>query len=61
VKEMVELVGKAYLAEVFTQGIVKKNREKEILKTYQCSSLVYPGVFAVYLATKKVFNECFVG
>jgi hypothetical protein len=59
-KRMVELWSKANSAEVFAQGIVKKNREKEILKTYQRSSLIYLGVFAVYLATKKVFNECFV-
>ena len=38
---MVELVDKAYLAEVFTQEIAKKNREKEILQTYQRGSLIY--------------------
>src|SRR5260370_41478764 len=49
-KRMVELLTKAYLAEVFTQEIAKKNREKRILQAYQRSSLIYLRIWLTYMA-----------
>jgi hypothetical protein len=57
---MVELFDKADCAEDFAQEIKKKNREKEILQTYKCSSLVYLRISLTCVATMKSYREGFV-
>jgi hypothetical protein len=50
VKELVELLGKAHLTEVFAHENAQMKGEKEILQTYQLGSLIYVRSLLTYTA-----------
>ena len=52
VKEMVELLSKAHLTEVFAHENAQMKGENAILQTYQPGSLVYLRILLTYIAAR---------